>query len=139
MRDNWGAKKYGDQTDVDKMLERLEELFTKEGLTTRDVTLCWLYNRITPLQAWLHKICFLSGRLDPTRLTWKRWKLESLNGWLRHVAKEKRVAENWKYSNAPYTRRKRAPQVRRPCLCSFFYVLAGCSSGRLRRRSRSSS
>ena len=46
VRDNWGAKKYGDQTDVDKMLGRLEELFTKEGLTTRDVTLCWLHNRI---------------------------------------------------------------------------------------------
>ena len=69
VRDNWGVKKYGDQTDVDKMLERLEELFMKEGLTTRDVTLCWLYNRIAPLQARLHKICFLSGRLDPTRLT----------------------------------------------------------------------
>jgi hypothetical protein len=122
-RQNWGLKTTGDQADVDRMLKRLGDLFKKEGLTTRDPTLCWLYNRVAPLQSRVHKICHLSGRLDPTRLTWKRWKLAALNNWLRHIAKEEAVPENWKYGMAPYTRRKRAPQVRYFCLTSCFFSL----------------
>ena len=68
---NWGLKTLGDQGEVDKMLERMRVL-SKDGLTGLDLITCWLSRRVQPLQGRVHKLCFWSGKSDPTRISTKK-------------------------------------------------------------------
>ena len=111
-KQNWGLEEFGDQEDVRRMERRIERLVEK-GLTPRDITLYWLSNRLAPLGQRAHKMCFLSGLDDPTRLSSRNFKLEYMNLWLLHIAKEQPAAEGWEYGLKPFNRSKRPPQVRR--------------------------
>ena len=69
------------------MVGRVEAL-VQEGLVARDLTLCWLYRRVCPLQSWSHKMCHISGRYDPTRLTPRNFSTDALDSWLWMISKD---------------------------------------------------
>ena len=91
------------------MLARMRSLVTCQ-LTGRDITLSWMSRLMMPLQQRAHKMCFYSGRLDPTRLSRRDPCYHNLKEWLWTISKE-RLPENWKFSLAPYNRENRAPRV----------------------------
>ena len=55
------------------------------GLTSRNLTLTWLSRRTFPLQARSHKMCFYSGRWDPTRVSAKALKANILHRWAARI------------------------------------------------------
>ena len=52
---NWDGKGRPGDKDVDAMVRRVDEM-VKEGLQAADLTICWLYRRVCPLQSRAHKI-----------------------------------------------------------------------------------
>ena len=60
------------------MVQRVEALM-KEGLQPEDLTLTWLSCWVRPLQNRVHKMCFMSGRLDPTRQSTKNYSTSALD------------------------------------------------------------
>ena len=68
------------------MVQRVDSLM-KEGLLPEDLTLTWLSRRVRPLQNRAHKMCFMSGRLDPTRLSMKNYSTSALNSWMWMITK----------------------------------------------------
>ena len=76
---NWDGKGRPGDKDVDAMVRRVDSLM-KEGLTPEDLTLCWLSRRVRPLQNRVHKMCVMSGRLDPTGLTTKNYSTSAQIG-----------------------------------------------------------
>ena len=62
------------------------------------------------MQQRAHKMCYYSGRLDPTRLSRRDPRYHNLKEWVWTITKE-RLPENWKFSLAPYSRENRAPRV----------------------------
>ena len=80
-----------------------------EGLLAEDLTLCWLYRRVCPLQSQAHKMCHMSGRYDPTRLTLRNFSTEALYSWLWMITKG-HVGEEWIFGLPPYSRKHPPPR-----------------------------
>ena len=91
-RQNWDLKVYGDKAEMDAMLARMRSLVTCQ-LTGRDITLSWMSRLMMPLQQRVHKMCFYSGWLDPTRLSCRDPRYDNLKEWLWTISKE-RLSEN---------------------------------------------
>ena len=90
------------------MVRRVEALM-KEGLLPDDLTLTWLSRRVLPLQNRAHKMCFMSGRLDPTRLSTKNYSISALDSWMWMITKG-HVGEDWEFGLQPYSRKHPAPK-----------------------------
>ena len=78
---NWDGKGRPGDKDVDMMVQCIEALM-KEGLQPEDLTLTWLSHCVRLLQNRAHKMCFMSGRLDPTRLSMKNYSTSALDSWM---------------------------------------------------------
>ena len=61
-----------------------------------------------------HKMCFMSGRLDPTRLSTKNYSTSALDSWMLMITKG-HVGEEWGFGRLPYTRKNPPPKVRSSC------------------------
>ena len=91
------------------MLERMRDL-RKDGLTGLDLVTCWLNRRVQPLQARVHKLCFVSRKGDPTRISTKKLALARMQSWLKQIARES-VEEGWQPGVPAFSRKKPAPRV----------------------------
>ena len=95
------------------MVRRVDSLM-KEGLMLDDLTMCWLSRRVRPLQNRAHKMCFMSGRLDPTRLSTKNYSTSALDSWMWIITKG-HVDEDWGFGRLPFNRKNPPPKVRFSC------------------------
>lgn len=91
-RQNWDLKIYGEKAETDEMLHRMRSLVTA-GLTGLDITLSWMSRLMMSLQQRAHRMCFYSGRLDPTRLSHRDPCYHNLKEWVWTITKE-RLSEN---------------------------------------------
>ena len=91
------------------MVSRMAALLN-EGLLAKDLTLCWLYRQLCPLQSRAHKMSHMSGRYDPTRLTPRNFTTAALDSWLWMITKE-RVGDEWQFDLPPYSRKHPPPKV----------------------------
>jgi hypothetical protein len=95
----------------------------KEGtnLSADDLVMAFLSRRVLPLQRRAHKICQMSGRMDPTRITTHQLSAPDL------VLKAKQICQNsltpsGKYGLSPYSHRHSPPrQVRSRDLRKILY------------------
>ena len=83
---NWDGRGRPGDKDVDMMVQCIEALM-KEGLQPEDLKLTWLSRRVRPLQNQAHKMCFMSGRLDPTRLSMKNYSTSALDSWMLMITR----------------------------------------------------
>ena len=92
------------------MLFRSVQELVHEGLVAKDLTQCWLYRRVCPLQSRAHKTGHMSGRYDATRLTPRNFTTIALDSWLWMLTKE-RVDEEWQLDLPPYSRKHPPPKL----------------------------
>ncbi|KAE8802513.1 hypothetical protein D1007_21697 [Hordeum vulgare] len=71
-RRNWDAKSPRPHPEVALICAHLD-ILGKSGLLGRDLLATMVVRRILPLQRWPHLVCQMSGRLDPCRLSTKRF------------------------------------------------------------------
>ncbi|KAK1620888.1 hypothetical protein QYE76_026405 [Lolium multiflorum] len=93
------------------------------NLSAKDLVMAFLSRRVLPLQRRAHKICQMSGRMDPTRITTYRLSAPDL------VLKARKICQNplrpsGKFGLAPYCRSNPPPRqnfrrIRKEELASF--------------------
>ncbi|KAM0839714.1 hypothetical protein ACQ4PT_060137 [Festuca glaucescens] len=102
---NWGhdSKSNDPAAEVNRLMERLRDCITQQGLTATDLIAAFVSWQVLPLQKRVHKICYMSGRLDPTRTS----KIElSSGGVARQVnaISQAHMPDNWQWGMEPYKR-----------------------------------
>ena len=93
-----------------------------------DFLLAWVAQRVLPLQRRPHKMCFLSGWLDPSRTSRMELRKSTVAGRIREIV-DNTVEDDWEYGMAPYTRSVHLPHVSvfpcvSACVLSCFLLLA---------------
>jgi hypothetical protein len=82
-----------------------------EGMTADDLLLTFLSRRISPLQWRPHKMCYMSGRHDPSRHTTFELTKAAVYRRLKTIAKSDWEDAEWEFGRSPYCREVRAPLV----------------------------
>nr|XP_051210782.1 uncharacterized protein LOC127328206 [Lolium perenne] len=87
----------------------IEKNKEETNLSADDLVMAFLSRRVLPLQRHTHKICQMSGRMDPTRITTHQLSASDL------VLKARQICQNalrpsGKYGLAPYTRSNSPPR-----------------------------
>ena len=113
--------------DTIASVNRLKALVSG-GLRAMDFLLAWVAQRVLPLQRRPHKMCFLSGRLDPSRTSRTELRKSTVAARIRSTV-DNTVADDWEYGMAPYTRSTHLPHVSVfscifACVLSCFLLLA---------------
>ena len=65
---NWGYNPKKRVSEVNTIYQVIEEL-KEAGMTADDLLATFISRRVLPLQRRVHKICHMSGPLDPTRIS----------------------------------------------------------------------
>ena len=91
---------------VDEVLGEL----LKQDFNVDDLLCTMVARRVCPLQRWVHKICHMSGLLDPTRLSRHQLDRSDVMKRVRAIATSA-LEDDWVWHVKPYHRTRRAPQV----------------------------
>ncbi|KAM0860662.1 hypothetical protein ACQ4PT_046399 [Festuca glaucescens] len=85
------------------LLEFLRTCVTRDRLTGADLLCTFISRRVLPLQRRAHKICYMSGRLDPTRTSKIQLSLEGVARRVNHIS-QARLPDNWQWGMEPFSR-----------------------------------
>ncbi|KAM0863161.1 hypothetical protein ACQ4PT_044781 [Festuca glaucescens] len=107
---NWGycPKTNDPAAEVNMLLEFLRTCVTWDRLTGTDLLCTFTSRRVLPLQQRAHKICYMSGRLDPTRTFKVPLTLEGIARQVNHVS-QAHLPDNWQWGMEPYHREDPPP------------------------------
>ena len=89
---------------VDEILEEL----LKQDFNADDLLCMMVARRVCPLQRRVHKICHMSGRLDPTRLSRHLLDRSDVMKRVRAIATST-LKDDWVWHVKPFHRDRRAP------------------------------
>ena len=73
----WAEKPGHGDTDLDAQVDRVAKLM-EIGLRSSDLVAAWICSRVLPLQRRCHRICDMSSRRDPTRISTHRMAEDEL-------------------------------------------------------------
>jgi len=74
------------------------------GLTSDDILRCFISRRISPLQLRTHKICYMSGRLDPNRISVHTLDKQDIYKRVKAIAHTTMKDSHWRWGLKPHTR-----------------------------------
>jgi hypothetical protein len=81
----------------------------RDGLTPQDLVACFISRRISPLQRRSHKICQMSGSMDPTRHSTHELTPADILRRIKDICKSSQTTFAWGLE--PYSRDRPAPTV----------------------------
>ena len=93
---------------VDEVLEGL----LKQKFSADDMLCTMVSRRVCPLQMWGHKICHMSGQLDPTRLSRHQLDRSDVMKRVKAIASFD-LKEDWVWHVRPFHQTRLTPQVSR--------------------------
>ena len=79
-------------------------------LTSDDLLRTFISRRVCPLQTRAHKICHMSGPLDPTRVSRNVLTKEQVVKRVKAITRSNMV-DAWEWGVEPFERDRRAPNV----------------------------
>ena len=106
---NWGYNPTDKVLEVNHIHQVVEQL-RGEGLTADDLLATFVSRRVSPLQRRVHKICHMSGPLDPTRTSTIELNKAQIRKRVKAIARTK-MTEEWEWGKEPHSRSNRPPQV----------------------------
>jgi hypothetical protein len=68
-------------------LHRVKGELRDAGLMPQDIVACFISWRVSPLQRRSHKICQISGAMDPTQHSTHELSLADILGWVKDIYK----------------------------------------------------
>ena len=86
------------------------EDFLEKGLLSDDLLRAFVSRRVSPLQQRQHKICHMSGLLDPTRISKHDLTRASVRRRVNAIAFTE-MSDKWKWGVEPFHRDALPPQV----------------------------
>jgi hypothetical protein len=90
-------------------LHRVKGELRDAGLTPQDIITCFISRRVSPLQRWSHKICQMSGAMDPTRHSTHELSPADILRRVKDICKTSQVTFAWGLK--PYSWDRPAPTV----------------------------
>ena len=102
-------------------------MIQSEGLSGADLVAAFVERRISPLQSRPHMMCQMSGRFDPSRLSTREMPHAEVSLMVNYMSNCK-LAEDWRYGKAPYSRPNPPPVVSFPLFLLFVgsgFMMAG--------------
>jgi hypothetical protein len=90
-------------------LHRVKGELRNAGLTPQDNIAYFISWRVSPLQRRSHKICQMSGAMDPTRHSTHELSPSDILRWVKDICKTSQVTFAWGLE--PYSRDRPAPTV----------------------------
>jgi hypothetical protein len=90
-------------------LHRVKGELRDAGLTPQDLVACFISRRVSPLQRRSHKICQMSGAMDPTRHSTHELTPDDILRRIKDVCKSSQATFAWGLE--PYSRDRPAPTV----------------------------
>jgi hypothetical protein len=90
-------------------LHRVKGELRDAGLTPQDIVACFISRRVSPLQCRSHKICQMSGAMDPTRHSTHELSPADILRRVKDICKSSQVTFAWGLE--PYSRDRPAPTV----------------------------
>jgi hypothetical protein len=93
-------------------LDRVKGDLRNEGLTPQDLVACFISRRVSPLQRRPHKICQMSGPMDPTRHSTHELTPADILRRIKDICKSSQATFAWGLE--PYSRDRPAPTVNPP-------------------------
>ena len=106
---NWGYNPTDTVTEVNQ-IHRVVAQLGKEGMTADDLLATFISRRVSPLQRRVHKICHMSGPLDPTRTSTFELDKAKIRRRVKAIARTK-MPEEWEWGKEPHSRSNLPPQV----------------------------
>ena len=104
----WSYDPWRTDNDTLVSVDQIQNLVSL-GLTGHDLLMTWVSRRVIPLQRWPHKMCYLSGRLDPSR-TSRTTITRSEAAKQTSTIINGRLDDNWGFGVAPYRRSNPPPK-----------------------------
>jgi hypothetical protein len=90
-------------------LHRVKGELRDAGLTPEDIIACFISRRVSPLQRRSHKICQMSGAMDPTQHSTHKLSPADILWRIKDICKTSQVIFAWGLE--PYSRDRPAPMV----------------------------
>jgi hypothetical protein len=90
-------------------LDRVKVDLRDAGLTPQDLVACFISRRVSPLQRRPHKICQMSGAMDPTRHSTHELTPADILRRIKDICKSSQTTFAWGLE--PYSRDRPAPTV----------------------------
>jgi hypothetical protein len=106
---HWSEKPGENDTDVDRQMTRIAELM-KAGLKDADLVAAWLCRRVLPLQRRCHRMCDMTGRLDPTRISTFQIEIDEFLQRM-HTITSLKLTSDFKFGLKAYNRSRPPPVV----------------------------
>ena len=111
-RPNWGRTKKP-SVEIQAMMDRVLTMIHGEGLRVQDLILTFIDRRVLPLQWRPHKMCHMSGRFDPTRITTKLLSKLAI-AYRANSVSELTLGEDWTWGKQAYSRESPPETVSSP-------------------------
>jgi hypothetical protein len=113
-RGNWDYYPADEEGKVQEMYEQIERLKDEGQLRAEDLICTFLKHRVSPLQCRAHKICHMSGPLDPNRHS--TFELTNAEVWERLKAISRtQLTPEWSFGKEAFSRRNMPPVSMKPC------------------------
>ena len=106
---NWGYKPNDKVAEV-KEIRRVIEQLKEEGMSADDLVATFISRRVSPLQRRVHKICHMSGPLDPTRTSTFELDKAQIQRHVKAIARTQMTKE-WEWGKEPHSRNNLPPIV----------------------------
>ena len=116
-RHNWEYDPKDTILEVNQIHEMVRRLKNDEGMTADDLLATFVDRRISPLQRRTHKMCHMSGRHDPNRITTIELTKAEVQKRVRAIAKTN-LADNWLWGKIPHSREYPVPAAKVPENCN---------------------
>jgi hypothetical protein len=94
-------------------LHRVKGELRDAGLTPEDIIAYFISRRVSPLQRRSHKICQMSGAMDPNRHSTHELSPADILRWVKDICKTPQTVFAWGLE--PYSRDRPAPMVNHFC------------------------
>ena len=109
---NWGYKP-NDNVAEFKEIRRIIKQLKKEGMSANDLVATFISRRVSPLQRRVHKICHMSGPLDPTRTSTYELNKAQIRRHVKAIARTQ-MTYDWEWGKEPHSWNNLPPIVSNP-------------------------
>ena len=106
---NWGYKPNDKVAEV-KEIRRIIKQLKKEGMSANDLVATFISRRVSPLQRRVHKICHMSGLLDPARTSTFALDKAQIRRHVKAIARTQMI-DDWEWGKEPHSRSNLPPAV----------------------------
>ena len=111
---NYNPEEHEDKAEARAEMELIHQALLDlivEGLTADDLLRLWTERRVSPLQKRSIKMCYMSGTMDPHRMSTFGLSKESIYRRVKAIVRTEMKDGDWAWGKEPYNRTNPPPSV----------------------------